>query len=184
MTEILKVPETKTGDEGKDLSQSIKVERTPEEIAEFNLKKKADDAKALGLDPKKILGEEPDPDEPPAWYKKEKSKEATQSALQLAETIQDSDTKEKVKDYLNTRIVPSGNPEQDFRDALGIVSSGKNKQILEEMNRYTKPKVTASGGSLPSKIEEEFVPTPEEAVFMKAPYNMSKEQIIGARPKS
>lgn len=180
------VPASQTGDEGKDPSQPItKIERTPEEIAAHNLKKKADDAKLLGLDPKKILGEESTNDEPPAWYKKEKSKEATATALQLAEAIADSDTKEKVKEYLNTRIVPSGDPERDFRDALGVVSAGKNSQIVAEMKRYTPARTIASGGSMPpTPPEEEFVPTEYEASMMKPPFNLTKEKILAARAKS
>lgn len=180
MTTEPTVPVTQTGDEGKDLSQGIRKERTPEEVATYNLQKKADDAKALGLDPKKILGEESN-DEVPDWYKKEKSKEATQSALQMAESIQDAEVKEKVKVYLNTRIVPSGNPEQDFRDALGAVSSSKNKQVIEEIKRYTPAKVTAAGSSQPVNVEEEFVPTEEEKRFMAPPWNLSKEKILANR---
>lgn len=179
MADDIIVPATKTGDEGKDLSQEIK--RTPEEIAAHNLKKKADDAKALGLDPKKILGEEYN-DEVPAWYKAEKAKEVQKTSLQLAEAITDADLRESVKVNLG-RIVPSDNPEEDFRMALGAASSSKNKQVLAEMDRYSKPRVTAAGGSAPSNIEEEFVPTAEELVFMAPPYNLSKEKILEKRPK-
>ncbi len=179
MTDEIIVPETKTGDEGKDLSQ--RTERTPEEIASYNLKKKADEAKALGLDPKKVLGVESD-DEVPAWYKAEKAKEIQKSSLQLAEAISDKDLREKVKANLG-RIVPSDNPEEDFRMALGAASSSKNKQVLEEMDRYSKPRMVASGSSRPANFEEEFVPTSEESTFMRPPYNLTKEQIIANRKK-
>lgn len=172
------VPATQTGDEGKDPSQ--RKERTPEEIAAYNLKKKADEAKALGLDPKKVLGVEPE-DEVPAWYKEEKAKEAQKTSMQLADGIADEDTREKVKDYLQNRVKPSGNPEEDFRLALGAASATKNKQVLEEISRYTTPRVVAAGGSQPAKVEEEFVPTAEEAVMMGKPYFLSKEKIIAAR---
>lgn len=181
MVEEIKVPETKTGDEGKDLSQGIKVERTPEEIATYNLKKKADEATALGIDPKKILGVESS-DEVPAWYKAEKAKEVQKTSLQLAEAITDEDLREKVKTNLG-RIVPSENPEEDFRLALGAASASKNKQVLDEINRYSKPRVTAAGGSSPSISEEEFVPTEEEAKYMAKPYFLSKEKILANRKK-
>lgn len=180
-----KVSATQTGDEGKtpEPSQPIrKDERTPEEIAAYNLQKKAEDAKALGLDPKKILGVEPET-EVPAWYKQEKAKEAQQTALQMADSVADAETKEKVKELLKSRIVPSGNPEQDFRDALGLASSGKNKQIIEEISRYTAPRTVATGGNIPPKFEEEFLPTEQERIFMAPPYNVSKEKIIEARKK-
>lgn len=178
------VPVTQTGDEGKtpEPSQVIrKEERTPAEIAAYNLQKKAEDARALGLDPKKILGVDEPKDEVPAWYKQEKAKEAKQTALQLAENVADADTKEKVKELLQTRIVPSGNPEQDFKDALSLASSVKNKQIIEEVSRYTAPRTVAAGGDMPAKVEEEFVPTDTEKVFMAPPFNMSKEKILEAR---
>lgn len=178
-----KVPATQTGDEGKtpEPSQPIRRdERSPEEIAAYNLQKKAEDAKALGLDPKKILGVEPE-NEVPAWYKQEKAKEAQQTALQMADSVADADTREKVRELLQKRIVPSGNPEQDFRDALGLASSVKNKQIIEEISRYTAPRTVAAGGDIPPKTEEEFVPTDAEKVFMAPPYNMSREKIIEAR---
>lgn len=181
MGEEVKVPETKTGDEVKVPSQDSKY--TPEEIAAHNLKKKAEDAKALGLDPKKIILGEDSKEEVPEWYKKEKSKEATQTALQMAESITDADTKEKVITYLQTRIVPSGNPEQDFKDALGAVSSSKNKQVIEEIGRYTRPKTVATGGSTPASLEEEFVPTEEEKSFMQPPWNLTKEKILANRRK-
>lgn len=179
MTDTIIVPVTQTGDEGKDLSQGIKVERTPEEIATFNLKKRADEAIALGINPRKILG---DDTEVPAWYKAEKAKEVQKTSLQLADAIADDDLKEKVKSNLG-RIVPSDNPEEDFRLALGAASSSKNKQVLEEMNRYSKPRVVASGSSQPIHVEEEFVPTAEEASLMKPPWNLSKEKILANRKK-
>lgn len=183
MDELNKVPETQTGDVGKTTEPSH-ITRTPEEIAAYNLRRKAEDAIAMGIDPKKVLGlNVEDPNEPPAWYKQEKAKEAKETALTMADSIADAETKEKVKQYLQTRIVPSGNPEQDFRDALGLASSAKNKQVIEEVQRYTAPRTVAAGGDLPPNIEEEFVPTEQERVFMSPPYNMSKEKVLEARRK-
>lgn len=182
MNEENKVPVTQTGDAGKtpEPLQNTAPQRSAEEIAAFNLKKKAEDAKALGLDPKKILGVEPE-NEVPSWYKEEKAKEAKQTAIQMADSIPDVEDKEKVKNILNTRIIPSGNPEQDFREALSIVSASKNSLIIEEMSRYTGAKQVASGGNVPPKKEEEFVPTQQEKIFMAPPYNIPKEKIIAAR---
>lgn len=174
-----KVSETQTDDTGKD--QTSQTVRTEEEKAAYNLKKKADDAKALGLNTKEILGESDD--EVPAWYKKEKANEVKKTAIDLADSISDLDTKDKVKDYLQNRIVPSANAEEDFRLALGAVSASKNKQVLEELNRYSKPRVVASGSSQPTVVEDEFIPTEQELVFMRKPYNMSKEKILLARKK-
>ncbi len=180
MTEDTTVVETQTTDTGKDQTTQHS-ERTPEEIARYNLKKKADEARALGIDPKEILGESDT--EVPAWYKAEKAKEVKVTALQLADAIADEETREKVKEYLTHRVVPSGNPDEDFRLALGAASASKNKQVLDEMNRYSKPRVVASGSSQPAHVEEEFVPTEEESRFMQHPYNLTKEKILAARPK-
>lgn len=182
MADDIIVPATKTGDEGKDLSQETKVERTPAEIATHNLKKKAEDAEALGLDPKEILGVKSKETEVPAWYKAEKAKEVQKTSLQLAEAITDEDLREKVKVNLG-RIVPSDNPEEDFRMALGAASSSKNKQVLAEMDRYSKPKFTAAGGSLPANVDENVELTEEEMVFTRPPYNLSKEKVLAKRPK-
>lgn len=167
-------------DNSVDPSQSIRVERTEKEKAEYNLKKNAERVKELGGNPKNVLGADSD-EEVPAWYKAEKAKETQKTALQLAESVTDEDTREKVKDYLQNRLVPSGNPDDDFRLALGAASASKNKQIVEEMNRYSKPRVVASGSSQPAHFEEEFVPTEDESRFMKPPYNVSEEQIIANR---
>lgn len=183
MEDVNKVPVTQTGDEGKDLvPQNIKVERTPAEIAAYNLQKKAEDAKALGLDPKKILGSSDE--EVPEWFRKEKAKELQKTSQQLAESIPDEELRTKVKANL-ARIVPSENPEEDFKFALSAASASKNKQIIEEVGRYSYPRVIATGGSAPiGKIEEEFVPTEEEKAFMGPPWNLSKEKILAQRPKS
>ena len=173
---------TKTSGDGEDHSQ-VKVERTDEEKVAFNLAKQAEKAKTLGLDPNKIIGGDVKTDEVPEWYKKEKLKETRKTAEQLADSIEDQDTREQVKATLS-RIVPGDNPDEDFRLALGAVSSTKNKQVLEELNRYAKPRVVTSGSSQPAKSEEEFVPTEQETVFMKKPYNMSKEKILEARKKN
>lgn len=154
-----------------------------QEKAAHNLKNQAARAKELGIDPLAILGKEDDPSDKdiPDWYKKEKAKEAQTTALQLADSIADSDVKSLVKEYLSNRIVPSGNAEEDFRLAYSAVSALKNKQILEEVNRRASPRQTAAGGSAPASVEKSFEPTDVEARMMKAPFNLSKEKILAAR---
>jgi hypothetical protein len=164
-----------------DLSQ--KHTRTEKEKAEYTLRKQAERVKELGGDPSQLLGVLENPDEVPAWYKKEKSKEVTSTALSLADGIADEDERTQVKNYLNTRIIPSGNAEDDFRLAFGAVRATKNQQIIEDANRRTSPRLTAAGGSKPMHIEEQFTPTAEESVLMGRPYNLSKEKIIEARKR-
>lgn len=175
---------TAASDEGKTPEPS---HRTEKDKAIYTFKKQAERLKELGVDSTEILGtktvSESKNDEIPEWYRQEKAKEQTQTALQLADKLPDEETREQVKTYLTTRIIPSGNPEQDFRDALGAVSSSKNKQIIEELSRVIPPRTIATGGSSDAKQEEEFVPTDEEARYMKPPYNVSKEKILEARKK-
>lgn len=158
-------------------------EYSDKEKAEHNLKKQAERAKEAGLDPLKVLGKEPkeEHDEIPEWYKREQAKNAQKTALQLADAIADEDERKLVKEYLTTRIKPSDNPESDFRLAFSAVRGSKNKEILEELNRRNQPRGTASGGSQEKPVEEQFTPTPEEAVLMAPPWNLSKEKIIAAR---
>lgn len=181
-----KVDVTPTSDEGKTSETSQN--RTEKDKAIFTIKKQAERLKELGVDPTEIIGQKPaekvNQNDVPEWYLKEKAKEQTQTALQMADKISDEDTREKVKTYLQTRIVPSGNPEQDYKDALGAVSASKNTKIIEEITRVIQPKVVATGGSANASVEEEFVPTPQEEIFMKPPYNISKEKIIEARKKA
>ena len=157
--------------------------------ATFSFKKTAERIVALGGNPTEVLGVTPDvdkesEDEVPEWYKREQAKEAQKTALQLADDIADKDQRELVKSYLQTRIVPSGNPHDDLRLALAATSALKNKQIVEELSRYGAPKRTAAGGSSPVVVEEAFTPTAEEEVMMKPPYNLSEKKIIAARQRS
>ena len=111
---------------------------------------------------------------------KEKSKK---TALDLAESIEDETERELAKHYLQNRIVPSGNPEEDLKLARAAINSLKNAQIAEELARKQNPKKGNAPGN-PAKHEAEFTPTPEETIFMSAPYNLTKEKILEARQKS
>lgn len=109
------------------------------------------------------------------------AKKASQSALQMADAITDPVAKEAVKSALK-RVTPSGDADVDFRDAVAIANSGKNSKILEEIGRRVTPPQHRSGAGAPArKVDEEFVPTTTEAGFMRAPFNLSKEDIIKAR---
>lgn len=177
-------------DEGKTSAPSQE-KRSEADKAAFSLKKNAERAIELGLDPAQILGVKThievaadDEDSKPVtvgMLRDIQKKDAQKTALQMAGEIQDEDTRDAVKEALNTRITPSGNADEDFRFALGAVSAGKNKQVIEEVTRYVAPKRTAAGGSMPAFIEEEFTPTAEEQVFMRPPYNTPLEKIKAAR---
>lgn len=108
---------------------------------------------------------------------------ATQTAVQMADEIEDSAAKKAVKDAL-ARVVPSGDPQKDYRDAIAIASRDKNNKILEELGRKVIPNQHQSGsGAPPRRADAEFTPTAEEAHFMKPPFNLTKEDILKARPQ-
>lgn len=128
--------------------------------------------------------EDEDPDRPVTFkdLQRIEARKASQTAKQMADAIEDSVARASVKAALS-RVVPSGNPEQDFRDAVSIANREKNNKILEEMARRPIIVQHRSGAGAPPKQQEsEFEPTAEEARFMKS-FGLSKEQIIEARSK-
>ncbi len=181
---------TVEADAGKTAAPSQE-KRSETDKAAFSLRKNAERARELGLDPAEILGTKThietnveDEDNKPVtvgMLRTIQRQDAQKTSLQLANDIPDAETRNAVIDALTTRLAPSGDAEDDFRFALAAVSAPKNAQILQEINRYSPPKRTAAGGSMPAHVEEEFTPTSQEAVFMAAPYNLTKEQVIAAR---
>lgn len=176
----------------QELEKVQKTGRTEAEKAAFSLKKNAERAKELGVDPAEILGfkaesGELDKDAPltVGMYEQMQKDRAQKTALQLADDIGDENERELTKHYLTNRIVSSGDPQADLQLAKGMVNSVRNSQILEETARATAAKAHASGAGAPPKREQNGGElTPAELPFTKAPYNMSKEQVIAARPKS
>lgn len=113
--------------------------------------------------------------------KRIRKEEARDLALEMAEDIDDEDERQQVIDVLRNRITPSGNPDQDLALARGAVNSLKNQQILEENARRGTPRRYATTPGAPGQPADRFEPTAEESVFMRPPYNLSKDQILKAR---
>lgn len=167
--------------------------RTEKEKAEFSLKKTAERVKELGGDPELVLGtkthiktDDADEDDKPVtvgMLREIQKKDATKTAIEMADEITDEDTKATVKQYLSDNIKPSGNAESDFKIALAAASASKNKQVLEEMDRFRNPKKTAAGGSMGARVEEQFTPTAEEQWHMQS-FGLTKEQVLEARKKT
>lgn len=171
-----------------ELDKVRKDARTEAEKAEFSLKKNAERLKALGGDPSKVLGlqDNPESDDDKPITRREflemQRTEATKTALQLAEELANDDERELVKHYLQTRVVPTGNAQDDFKFALSAVSAVKNGQIAEELARKTAPKAFSSAISSPApQTNAVFTPTEEEQVFMRPPFNMTQDDVIKAR---
>lgn len=180
-----------------ELEKERAKKRTEKEKAEFSIKKNADRLRSLGGDPAEALGistaggaaDDEDDDNRPMTrgeFKKMKQEEAAQTSIQLAEQIEDPKERELTITYLRDRIKPSGDPHEDLRFARQAVNAVKSGQIIQETTRRVAPKTHSSGAGAPANggSDEDFVPTAEEAGFMRPPFNMTKEQIIAQRPKS
>lgn len=113
--------------------------------------------------------------------KKIRQDESKKTSLEMAENITDAKERELVVHYLKTKVVPSDDPSEDLRFALAAVNSLKNAQIASELGRKTNPKTYSSAPGSSARVEEPFEPTPEEAAYMKPPFNLSKEKILQAR---
>lgn len=108
-----------------------------------------------------------------------------QTALQLADSIEDEHSRELAKYHINNTIRSTGNPQEDLRNALLLVNGVKNSQVIEEIERKNAPKQFNSAPGAPAKGEGEiFTPTAEESMYMRAPFNMTKEDILRARQAS
>ena len=195
MSEEIKVVETQTTEElqGSVPSQETKPKYSEAETTAYNLRKQAEKAKELGLNPVEILGIKTEPAPAPKLDENEpltvgKLKEmqqtqAQQEAFKLLDSIEDEMEREAVREILKTRIVPSGNAAADIAIARSAVNSVRNARIAEEATRKTAAPRTAAGGSSDAPKEVPFEPTEQERIFMAPPYNLSKEELIKLRNK-
>lgn len=172
----------------QELERETKKEGKSEaEKAAFSLKKNLERAKELGVDVDEVLGIKATPvdkDTPLtiALYEQMQREQGQKTSIQLAEGITDDKERELVVHYLKTRIVPSGDSEDDLRLARHAVNSIKNGMIAEEMGRANAPRAFSSGAGAPARtVEKEPELTPAEQLFTKAPFNMTATEIISKR---
>lgn len=163
--------------------------RTEAEKAAFSLRKNAERARELGLDPTEILGdgagEGKDKVVTVEMLEQRDKDKAAKTAISLAdEQIENETERELVKHHLESSIRPSGNPATDLANARAIVNSVKNKQIADEAARRGDPTRHGSGNGAPGNHEMTFTPTEEESRFMKPPFNVTKDDILKARKES
>lgn len=176
----------------EELEKVQRTGKTEAEKAAFSLRKNADRAKELGIDPAEVLGYKSikqdtteDDDNKPLTrgdLKKFQQESAAKSALQLADEISSESERELTKYHLQNTIKSTGNPSEDLRLARSLVNAVKNNRIIEESNRKTEVKTYSNGSGAPAKdeaIRGEL--TPQEMAFLGKPFNMTKEQIIKAR---
>lgn len=163
--------------------------RSEAEKAAFSLKKNAERVKELGLNPADILGIRVEdqvitPDTPVTvgMLEQMRREDTKKTAIELAEGIEDPKERELTIHYLKTRIVPSGDAQDDLRFARQAVNSVKNGQIAEELARGTSPKNFSSGAGAPPKPTPATPElTPEELMFTRPPFNMTPQEVISKR---
>jgi hypothetical protein len=119
--------------------------------------------------------------------KRLKQEEAKQTALSMAESIDDEQTREQVKDVLESRIVPSGNAQKDYEFALDAVNSEKNRQLaaMKKAGKTVAPRVSSGSGAPAPVGDEPFEMTPEEQAMIRVSKvkdpKKAKEMIMKAR---
>jgi preprotein translocase subunit SecD len=111
------------------------------------------------------------------------AKSVVKTALDLTEDISDDTEKALVQYHIKNTIRTTGNPAEDLKLARAIVNSVKNSQIAEEVVRKGEARQHSNGSGGAGKSEKVLELSAEELPFMSAPFNMTKEQIIAARPK-
>lgn len=172
------------------LQEEKKPERSEAEKAAFSLKKNAERAIELGIDPAEVLGlkqlgvDDEIPEDKPLTLRdleNLKKKEAKATSLQMADQLPE-DERADVKEALS-HVVPSGDAEKDLRFARAAVNAERNAKIAEMLGQRGKPRSTAAGGSADLSQGEDFTPTAAEEALMRPPYNLSKEKILKARGK-
>lgn len=175
-----------------ELERVQRTGKTEAEKAAFSLKKNAERAKELGIDPAEVLGlstkvveNTDDDDNTPltrADLKRFQQDTAHKNALQLVDDISNESERELTKYHLQNSIKSTGNPAEDFRLARSLVNAAKNSKIIEEIGRKGDVKTHSNGSGVDAKnteIQGEL--TPQEMPFLGKPFNLTKEQIIKAR---
>lgn len=179
----------------EELDRVQRTGKTEAEKAAFSLRKNADRAKELGIDPAEVLGfstkasvsANEDDDKPVTRgdLKRFQQENASKSALQLANEIDNESERELTKYHLENSIKSTGNPSEDFKLARSIVNAAKNSKIIEENARKVEAKTHSNGSGVDARndiVQGEL--TAQEKKFLGKPFNMTKDQIIKARPKS
>lgn len=196
--EMVEIPQTETNHTDSEPSHdAIKEERKNIEQKGSATKKDrllyahgqiAEQLKQFGIEVPTISGSDVDKDTPitVGMLQDMQIKQGQETALQLADQeITDEDERIVTKNYLETRIVPSGNPRADLAAARALTNSLKNSKIAEELSRKATPTNHSTGGGAPARPPEAaFEPTSQELVFMQPPYNLTQNEIIEARKRN
>jgi len=106
-----------------------------------------------------------------------------ESALDLAQGLADENERKLTIHHLQNTIRSTGDAEKDFALALSLTNAVKNGQLAQESARAVRPRTVASAPSAPPKEKSNEELTSDEQKMMGPPFNLSKEQILAARPK-
>lgn len=160
--------------------ESQKPKRTKLETLQYNAEKWNRDL----AEERKKQGIEEDDNRPltVAEFKSMQRETAQETALTLADDIQDEAERKLVKHHLEQTIKPSGDPQTDLRNARSLVNAVRNTQIAAEAVRAGKPKAAGSAASAPPREKQADDLTAEEKKIMTG-FKLTKEQVIASRPQ-
>ncbi len=154
--------------------------RTKAEKLIYTKKRVDEQLKELGIEDEPLEDEDAKP-MTVGDFKRMQAQTAQKTALQLADEVSNETERELLKYHLENTIRSTGNPTEDLKLAQGLVNSVKNQQILEETLRKPAPRTSGGGSGAPAREikQEEF--SEQELIYMKAPFNLTKQQILDAR---
>lgn len=107
---------------------------------------------------------------------------AKETALSMANEIENEAERKLVIHHLESTIKPSGDPQTDLRNARLIVNAVKNGQIVEETLRRTVPRSTGSAVGAPPKEKQATELTKDEKDLMRA-FKLTEAEVLAARPQ-
>lgn len=156
-----------------------KPKRTPQEEAAFNLKKNAERAKELGVDPNEVLGiESKDEGAQGEFVTKD------DFAENFARTLVSSEDELRVVmwQYRNG-IRRSGNIHEDIENAHLLANKGRLKNTFAEMKRKVMPPSGAgeSSGQIPKETTAPELSRDQHAILLRRGYKLVKPGLYQAR---
>lgn len=159
--------------------ERLRPKRTQEEKLEYNIRRMQEELN-------KIKGvEEPDTDDDVpltlSMYKKMQAMNAQQTALDLANSVQDEAERELIKFHIENTIKPSGDAQEDLSRARTLANAVKNSKILEMESRRITPKSFSGSSGAPGNAPKEHITLTAEEAELKRVGNLTDDDIIFAR---
>ncbi len=172
--------------EGHALALSQALDTDPKEARKEKLLRRRkfidNDLKKLGVDPDGNEDDDEDELDKPLTLRDLQAIDAgkaRKTAQEMAGAITDSLDRAAVTQALML-VVPSADPEKDFKAAVAIANIDRNSKILEEIQRKPITRTSPTGSGAPPNREEVFTPTAYEQMFMRQ-MGLTKEDILEAR---